>query len=436
MTIAEKFQIAIESSSYLAYIFAFLGGLLDCLTPCSAFATPVALGYFSSLNPQISRRRVFVLTAAFAIALSMSYALMGLLAAVIGGVVFSWLGQSPWPYWVVAVVLLYFVLINTNMLPMWLIPKPLRATVLYDFGAKQGTILGAVAIGIGVSLMMGPCAAPILTTILYLVAAKQDVVFGVTLLLVFSLGISGFMVSVSLLGRKAVTVLAHISKFRGYVGKAIDVIVLVIAVVLIYVGVEKAKENWAAEDTSSASSPVAVAKDSSKAVPNEAGQKEQSSVRFYSIGSLEEEKALGKGRFVKGAKMPDAEVLLEDGSKTSLAKLHDGKWLFLTFWGIWCKSCVEEIPLVKQMAGDESLKDRLVVIGVNVMDNPKKVREFVAKKKFNYPVLSDPEAEFSEEFLGVFSYPYNVIVNPDGVVVYASGQFPRNYKQIVSGGEK
>jgi|GEM_PF-810915 len=419
MNIVEQFELALTTNMFLAYGLAFLGGLLDCLTPCSAFATPVALGYFSGLNPNIPKRKIGMLTGTFAISVSAMYMLMGLLAAWIGGAVFAWLGTSPWPYFVVGALLLYLVAVSANLLPVWATPAFLRATSVRDFGGKQGTYKGAAMIGFGVAMMMGPCAAPILTAILYVVAAKQDLVFGVTLLLAFSLGISSFMVAISLTGRKAVKYLASIGKIRGHVGKVVDVLILFVAILIIYKGVD----NYLTYSATAAPADdgKAVATDTSGAGPV-----------YYSLGALKDDEARDKGTLIKGVKMPHTGLKLADGTDTSIAALHADSWLFVTFWGTWCKECVEEIPDIKKMQADPWSKDRLGILAVDVMEERTAVEPFVKKKGLTYPILIDPDGDLVDH-LGVFAYPYNLLIAPDGTLAYASGKFPKDYRKIIEG---
>ncbi len=55
-----------------------------------------------------------------------------------------------------------------------------------------------------------------------------------------------------------------------------------------------------------------------------------------------------------------------DGSRTSLASLR-GKVVVLNFWATWCKPCIEELPLLADLA--ERYGDRgLVVVAASVDD--------------------------------------------------------------------
>jgi len=60
-------------------------------------------------------------------------------------------------------------------------------------GKKRGGILGAFGIGITSGLVVGPCTAPVLGALLVYVAAKQNVLFGTSLLFVFALGMGSFL---------------------------------------------------------------------------------------------------------------------------------------------------------------------------------------------------------------------------------------------------
>jgi peroxiredoxin len=83
------------------------------------------------------------------------------------------------------------------------------------------------------------------------------------------------------------------------------------------------------------------------------------------------------------------------GRPWTLHELH-GKVVLVNFWATWCPPCRKEMPdldtLYRRFAGQG-----LVVLAVSD-DDAAKVRAFVEKGKFHFPVLLDPDSKVSQAF--------------------------------------
>lgn len=87
-----------------------------------------------------------------------------------------------------------------------------------------------------------------------------------------------------------------------------------------------------------------------------------------------------------------------------------GKVVLLNFWGIWCKSCRQEIPRLVEL--QSRFRDQgLLVLGIDTGDAPEDLVSFVAELGIRYPVLlGDAVAD-----------DYQVLVYPTSVVIDRSG---------------
>jgi creatinine amidohydrolase/Fe(II)-dependent formamide hydrolase-like protein/peroxiredoxin len=89
-----------------------------------------------------------------------------------------------------------------------------------------------------------------------------------------------------------------------------------------------------------------------------------------------------------------------------------GKVVLLNFWGIWCKSCRQEIPHL--VALDRELREKgLVVLGADYGDDPKDLPAFVEELGMTYPVLVDDALADRFE---VLVYPTSVVLDRSGRV--------------------
>jgi thiol:disulfide interchange protein DsbD len=62
-------------------------------------------------------------------------------------------------------------------------------------GSRKG-LLGSFLVGVSSGFVLGPCTAPVLAVILGAVAARQNLLYGGTLLFVFSLGMGTLLIIV------------------------------------------------------------------------------------------------------------------------------------------------------------------------------------------------------------------------------------------------
>jgi len=102
-----------------------------------------------------------------------------------------------------------------------------------------------------------------------------------------------------------------------------------------------------------------------------------------------------------------------DGDQVQLANLR-GRWVVLNFWATWCAPCVEELPLLQQLA--EHYPDQLTVLALNMREDENEVRAFVAQHQLSMPVLLEPDDQTLIDY-GVHGLPLSIVVSPDGEVV-------------------
>ena len=97
------------------------------------------------------------------------------------------------------------------------------------------------------------------------------------------------------------------------------------------------------------------------------------------------------------------------GSAIRLSELK-GKVVVLNFWGIWCKSCRQEIPHLSAL--DREWREKgLVVLGADYGDAPEDLGPFVKELEMSYPVLVDDGLADEYE---VLVYPTSVVIDRKG----------------------
>ncbi len=110
---------------------------------------------------------------------------------------------------------------------------------------------------------------------------------------------------------------------------------------------------------------------------------------------------------------PDFQLYNLDGESVSLSDFR-GKPVRINFWAIWCSACRSEMPYLQQVYEEWSTK-RLVLLAINMGDNPSQVREFIQDQNFSFPVLLDTALDIAQKYNIRFA-PTTFLIDKDGVI--------------------
>jgi thiol-disulfide isomerase/thioredoxin len=99
---------------------------------------------------------------------------------------------------------------------------------------------------------------------------------------------------------------------------------------------------------------------------------------------------------------------------------HKGKWVLVDFWGTWCEPCIEEMPKMQSFYREVSAKyaDKLSIITIACKDTEMKVKTFLNKYKYNFPVAL-ATAEIEKDY-AIAAYPTKLLITPQGNVLAIS----------------
>lgn len=123
----------------------------------------------------------------------------------------------------------------------------------------------------------------------------------------------------------------------------------------------------------------------------------------------------------KGAKDSLSFVLRNlDGSPLPLAPLK-GKVVVLSFWATWCGPCRELEPEFVQIAKNYTGNTNLAFYAVNTDEDETLVPGFVAKEKWDVPVVF---ADGLDDFMNVTGLPTVIILDRAGKIAFRMDGFP------------
>jgi len=178
-----SFHSYLQAGSPLAYVVAFLGGLLVSFTPCTYPIMPVTVGYIGSRGKG-SRGRTLMLSGVYALGMAVTYAALGMAAGLTGSL-FGEVSANPLSYLAMGNVC---ILLSLSLFDVFQLPTPTFGYRLDGAGRRAGGIGGAFLVGALSGVVVGPCTAPVLGGLLLYVGSSGHPVFGATLMFVFALG--------------------------------------------------------------------------------------------------------------------------------------------------------------------------------------------------------------------------------------------------------
>jgi len=168
------------TASVVGFVLVFLGGVVTSLGPCNVATIPLIVGYVGGSH-DLSRGRAFVLSSTFALGLAITFMMLGVVAALVGGLIG---GTSRVWFYVVAAVC---VVLGLQMLGVIRLSTPMWFGGLRERVGLRGAP-GALALGLVSGLVASQCATPVLAAILTYVMADGALLYGAVLLLVYALG--------------------------------------------------------------------------------------------------------------------------------------------------------------------------------------------------------------------------------------------------------
>ena len=185
-----NFSAYLTDASWLAFPAVYLGGVLMSFTPCVYPVAPLTIAFIGSHSAG-SRWKGFWLSLIYVLGLSLTYTMLGGIAA-LTGMLFGEIQANPWTNFFLANVCILMGLSQLGALSLpWQTPQCFAKLQQRE---KATGALGSFLVGVVSGLVVGPCTAPVLAMLLSYVASRQNMIWGMSLLFVFSLGIGTLLI--------------------------------------------------------------------------------------------------------------------------------------------------------------------------------------------------------------------------------------------------
>jgi cytochrome c-type biogenesis protein len=190
--LVNNLSLYMQGSVLLAFLAAYLGGLVISFTPCTYPLIPVTVGFIGAQGSS-SKLRGFFLSLFYVGGIAVTYSILGG-AAALSGRIFGQMQTTPWTYLIMGNLCL---IMGLSMLDVFSIslPAPQKLIKLTDHKNNKG-FLSSFLMGAVSGVVIGPCTAPALAVLLGYVAVKTNVLLGMTLLFVFAAGMGTLLIIV------------------------------------------------------------------------------------------------------------------------------------------------------------------------------------------------------------------------------------------------
>ena len=208
------------------YIFTFLEGIASFISPCILPMLPIYISYFLGKDNKKTSKAV-INSIGFVLGFTIIFILLSIFASSFGGVISENIKYFKIVFGIIIILLglNYMELIKINFL---------NRTKMANKSGKDLNFIKAIVFGMLFSISWTPCIGTFLSSALLLIAKNQDMVKGVMLMIVYSIGLGiPFIISAALL-EKLKEVFDFIKKHYGIIKKISGLILIIMGLYMIF----------------------------------------------------------------------------------------------------------------------------------------------------------------------------------------------------------
>lgn len=173
----------LESSGLLlGLLIVFIGGLALNLTPCVYPLIPITVGYFGG-QTEGSTGKLFLMGTIYVLGMALTYSVVGVITA-LSGAVFGALLQNS-----LVIIIIAAILVTLSLSMFGVYEFRLPAFITQKAGGAKGGLFGAFLMGLTMGIVAAPCIGPFVISLVTIVAAKGNPLYGFIMFFVLALGL-------------------------------------------------------------------------------------------------------------------------------------------------------------------------------------------------------------------------------------------------------
>ena len=225
--ILEIMSELIKNNFWIAPVVSLIAGILTSFTPCSLSSVPLVIGCVGGTGIE-NTKKAFKLSLTFAGGMALTFTILGAMASLLGKLM---QGTGSWWYIILGTLMLLMALQTFEIFTF------IKPTYLTSKNTKKGYV-GAFIAGILGGVFSSPCSTPVLIVLLAIVAQSGNMLWGIFLLLLYSIGHSILVIvaGTSVGTVKKITKSQKYGKLSIYLKYFMGTVILLIAFYMFYLG--------------------------------------------------------------------------------------------------------------------------------------------------------------------------------------------------------
>ena len=208
------------------YVFTFIEGVASFISPCLLPMVPIYLSYFIGENDDKNNKAISN-SIGFVLGFTIVFLILSIFASSFGAVLS---GNIQYIKIIFGILIIIFGLNYMDVIKI----KFLNKTNINNSNIKNFNFFKAVLFGILFSISWTPCIGTFLSSALLLIASKQDLLKGIILMLLYSIGLGIPFVISAVLIDKLKNVFNFIKQHYDIIKKISGIILIVAGIYIIF----------------------------------------------------------------------------------------------------------------------------------------------------------------------------------------------------------
>ena len=210
----------------MEYVFTFLEGIASFISPCLLPMLPIYISYFIGEDDKNTSKAV-INASGFVLGFTIVFLILSIFASQLGIFISSNIKYIKIVFGII------IILFGLNYMEIFKI-KFLNKSKVINANIKNLNFIKAMLFGILFSISWTPCIGTFLSSALLLVAKQQDMIKGILLMVVYSIGLGiPFIISVALI-EKLKEMFDFIKKNYNAIKKISGIILIIMGVYTIF----------------------------------------------------------------------------------------------------------------------------------------------------------------------------------------------------------
>lgn len=216
----------LTANLWLGLLICLLAGVLTSFTPCSLSTFPLVISYVSANKS--GRHSALLYSLLFCGGMTVTFTAIGGVLGALGQYV-SMMGA--WWYIVLGGLMVFMALV------MWDVIKLFPNCGVRQTTSKKGGV-GAFLLGLLGGAFASPCVTPVLAAIIAVISSSTNIIFGIAMLLMYSIGNSILIVAVGTgVGQiNQLTISPDFAKAGKIIKIVLGIVIFVLGLYLLYQG--------------------------------------------------------------------------------------------------------------------------------------------------------------------------------------------------------